>query len=458
MFKKTKQFMMKIRALPCFYCFLLLVLLAIYTQVDSYRYKKSIKIAVGKEDGAYYVYAKEYAKELEAYGIDLEIIATLGAKEAQSKVALGKVDFAFVQGGVEELNKGILALANVAHEPIWVLTRRTDNIISFDHLKHKKINICNPMSGTNPIAVKLLDELLGKNNYKPREENVNKAFKDLKVGKIDAMFYVIARSSLSLQKKIKDADIRIMHFENAESIRKYFIMNDMDERENLYYKTVVLKKYSLHPLQKLPAQDKTLLVKRTLLVTKEASDKMVRLFLKIARKVHSREAFFHDENYFINSRGLKYEQHSASKRYFEEPQYRYERSSLVSWFREGKKGFWLAQTLQKIEDAILVFIVPLGLMAFFIEVIYPISKIYTRREVNRWYRRINKMDTNIDSFTLEELEKRCKQLKTLLVEVQNTDDIEAVHLESYYAVHQQIREMIENFELRIKKKRDLNLR
>jgi TRAP-type uncharacterized transport system substrate-binding protein len=246
MFKKIKNFIMKIRTLPCYYCFLLLIFLAIYTQIDSYQYKESIKIAVGKEDGAYYVYAKEYAKELEEYGVDLEIIVTLGAREAQEKVALGEVDFAFVQGGVEDLKKGILALANVAHEPIWVLTRRSDNILTFEDLKYKKINICNPMSGTNPIAVKLLDELLGKNNYTPREESVNKAFIELKAGNIDAMFYVIARSSSSLQKKIKDEDIRIMHFENAESIRKYFILSDMNEEKNLYYKTVVLKKYSLH--------------------------------------------------------------------------------------------------------------------------------------------------------------------------------------------------------------------
>jgi len=450
MFESIKKIILIIRAVPCYYCFLVLVGLAIYTQIDSCQYAKPIKIAVGKEDGAYYVYAKEYAKELKAYGVDLEIVTTLGAKEAQQKVALGEVDFAFVQGGVENLEQDILALANVAHEPIWVLTRRADNILSFNDLKGKKINICNPMSGTNPIAVKLLDELLGKNTYIPIEESVNKAFIELKAGNIDAMFYVIARSSASLQRKIKDEDIRIMNFENAESIRKYFIISDMHEAENLYYKTVVLKKYSLHPLKKLPAQDKLLLVKRTLLVTKKASDEMVRLLLKIAQKVHSREAFFHDENYFINSRGLKYEQHKASKRYFEQPTYRYERSSLVSWVREGKKGFWLAQTLQKIEDAILIFIVPLGLMSFFIEVIYPISKIYTRREINRWYRKINKMDTNIDSFSLEELEEKAKQLKVLLVEIQNKDNIDAVHLEAYYAIHQQVREMIENFEVRIK--------
>ena len=457
MFKKIKKFTVKIWELPCSYCMLMLLLLVIYIYIDSHTHAKTIKIAVGKEDGAYYVYAQGYAKELQKYDIKLEIKTTRGAKEAQEMVISGEVDFAFVQGGLEELKGGILALANVAHEPVWVLTRRADTILTFNDLKGKTINICNAMSGTNPIAKQLLSELLGKENYKIKEESVSTAFVDLKVGKIDAMFYVIARSSPSLQKKIEDEEIRIMHFENAESIRKYFIKSDMLEVENSYYKTVVLKKHSLHPLKKLPKEDKTLLVKRTLLVTKEASDKMVRLFLKVAQHVHSREAFFHDENYFINSRGLKYEQHRASKRYFAESTHRYERSRLVEFFSQDKEAYWLAQTLKKIENFILIFIVPLGVIAFTIEVIYPLSKIYTRRQVNRWYRRINKMDTNIDSFSLEELEEKHQQLKALLVEVQNTDDIEAVHLEPYYAVHQQIREMIENFELRIENMKRLNV-
>ncbi len=449
MFHRIKKTILKFRTLPCFYCLLLLSSLFTYTVIDSLNHKRVVKIAVGKENGAYYVYAQEYAKELRDYGISLEIIPTMGAKEAQEKVLLGEVDFAFVQGGLELLNQGILALANVAHEPVWVLTRRDANLTHFRDLRGKKINVCNPNSGTKPVAKELLEELLGKDNYILKEDNVTQAFNDLKEGQIDAMFYVIARSSSSLQKKIKDKEIRIMNFENAESIRKYFIKSDMLEVENSYYKTVILKKHSLHPLKNLPQTDKILLVKRTLLVTKEASDAMVRLFLKIAQKVHSKEAFFHDENYFINSRGLKYEQHRASKRYFEMSEYRYERSTLVGYWFKDKKSYWVAQSLQKIEDSILIFIVPLGLIAYYIEVIYPISKIYSRRKINRWYRKINTLDTGLKDFTLEELAEKILVLKMLLIEVQNEDTIEAVHLEAYYSVQHQIRDIIESFELRI---------
>jgi len=416
-----------------------------YTLVDSFGYKRVVTIAVGQEDGAYYVYAQEYAKELKKYNVRLDIVATKGAKEAQEKVRLGEVDFAFVQGGLELLDKGILALANVAHEPVWLLTHRESNITHFDDLRGKTINICNPQSGTNPIARKLLESLLGANEYELLERPVNDAFSDLKVGNIDAMFYVIARSSSSLENKIEDDSIRIMHFDNAESIRKNAIKSDMDESKNDYYKIVYLKKHSLNSLKKLPQKDKTLLVKRTLLVTKHASDQMVRAFLKIAKKVHSKEAFFHDEDYFINSRGLKYEQHPASKRYFEESVNRYERSTLLP-YDTNEKNHWLAQTFQKIEDAILTVIIPIALLAYFIEVIYPIWRMYTRQKINRWYRKINNLDTGIENFTFEELEEKTELLKALLVEVQNDDNIEATHLEAYYAVQHQIRDMVESFE------------
>jgi len=439
-----KKIYLIIRNIPCFYCWLIFTLLSIYTYWDSTTHQKHVKIATGRVDGAYYIYAKEYAKKLKSFEIELEVIPTQGAKEAQEKVISGEADFAFVQGGLESLGQGIFALANVAHEPIWVLSLRDSDIITFDDLAGKIINICTPKNGTNPIATELLDALLEINETNRTSYSASEAFKLLKEKKIDAMFYVIARSSSSLQKMIRDKDIRIMNFENAESIRKYFIKNDMNSLKNSYYKTVKLKKYSLDPKAKLPKEDKTLLVKRTLLVTKNASNRMVRLFLKVAKKVHGQEAFFHEANYFINSRGLKYPQHKASKRYFEEPLNRYERTPFLS--------YWVAQSFQKIEDFILIFIVPLALIAYMIEVIHPISKIYTRRKINRWYRRINNLDTGIEKFSLDELKVKKSLLEALLIEVQYEDGIEATHLEAYYSIQHQIHDMLENFTKRIEEK------
>ena len=67
------------------------------------------------------------------------------------------------------------------------------------------------------------------------------------------------------------------------------------------------------------------------------------------------------------------------------------------------KSYWVAQSLKELEKTILILIVPLGLMGFFIEVLYPLMKIYTRRKINRWYRRMNTLDTYFENFTLNEL-------------------------------------------------------
>ena len=444
MFAKIKSFLFKLYRVPCFYCIVLFAIFVIYVYYDATHHQKNVTIAVGKENGAYYVYAKQYQRLLKKYDVNLSIVTTNGAVDTQEKLIKGEVDFAFLQGGLERENEGILALANVAHEPIWVLYRDT-NITTFEELKGKRVNICNPHSGTYPVAKELLVKLLGMKESELYTKHMKEAFPMLMEGKLDAVFYIIARSSKSLQEKIRVNGIHILNFSEAESIRKAFILDDLNVSQNDYFKTIVVKRRSIDFVKNIPKKDKMLLVKRTILGTKKASDEMVRLFLKVAQKVHSKEAFFHEENHFLSTNGLKYKQHVASKRYFEQPLHRYESSALLKSF-SPKHSYWIAQSLKKIENTILIFIVPLAVIGFFVEVFYPLTKIYTRRKVNRWYRKINKLDTNMEHFSLDELRKNKSLLEQIAIEMHNTDDIDATHLEPYYALQQQVHDMIENFE------------
>ncbi len=359
--------------IPFFNFILLLLLFIIFVFYDMNNHKRHVSIAVGKTGGAYFVYAQHYKRLLKKYGVELDINTTAGADETQKLLIHDKVDFSFLQGGLEDKdrNKSILALANVAHEPIWVLYHEDTNITNFHDLKGKIINICNPHSGTYPVAEQLLVELLEMNRSNLRVNDAKEAFKLLKKGKIDAMFYVIARSSKTLDSMIRTKGIHILNFEEASSMRKALIKDDMNNSKNAYFKTIVVKKHSIDFVHKIPKQDKNLLVKRTILGTKTASDEMVRLFLKVAQKVHSQEAFFHEENHFLSTNGLKYRQHEASKRYFENPLHRYESSALLKML-PPEYHYWLAQTLKKIEDSILIFIVPIVLIGFFVEVLYPL--------------------------------------------------------------------------------------
>ena len=430
--------------------FLLFILFLSYVTYDSTHHQRNVSIAVGDKGGAYYVYAKQYQRLLKKYDVNLTIIKTDGAVATQEKLINNEVDFAFLQEGLEQTNKGVLALANVAYEPIWVLYR-DESIKKFEDLKGKRINICNPCSGTYPIAKKLLVQLLGIKESSLQTKHMKEAFPLLMEGKVDALFYIIAHSSKSLQKIIHTEGIHILNFEEADSIRKAFIEDDLNSSKNDYFKTIIVKKHSIDFMNNVPKEDKKLLVKRTILGTKSASNELVRLFLKVAQKVHSKEAFLHEEQHFLNTNGLKYKQHIASKNYFIQPIHRYESSALLKNFTP-KYSYWIAQSLKKIENIILIFIVPLGLIGFFIEVIYPLTKIYTRRRINRWYRAINKLDTNMEEFSLEQLYRNKKVLEEIAIEIHNTDNIDPTHLEPYYTIQNQVKNMIEDFEHMIEKK------
>jgi len=453
MLKKIKFIFSTLHHIPYFYGMLFFVFLLIFIVYDTLSHKRDVYIAVGSDTGAYYEYALQYKELLKKYEVDLHLIQTKGAVEAQEELEHNNsITFGFTQGGVEKIEyKDIYALANVAHEPIWVFYK-DDKIKKFDDLKGKIVNICQKGTGTEPVARELLVELLEMDEKNIRTYKAEDAYKRLLRGEIDAMFYIIAKSSSALQKILNTKEIHIMNFPNSNSIKKFFIKQDMNISGNRYFSTVVLQKHSLDYIHKLPKNDKELMVKRTILITKGASDGMVRLLLKVAHKIHSKVAFFHNEGHFLNTHALRFSQHPASKYYFENPEHHYERNILLNNEMTCER-YWLAQSLKKVEDFVLIFIVLLGLIGFFIEVVYPIVQIFTRRKVNRWYRKVNRIDTKIEVCSLEELKVKKIELESTLREMRDTDNIASVHLEAYYSVQQQIKTILENLESMIKQKR-----
>ncbi len=435
--------MVILKKIPCPICILLITLLIGFIIWYSDKYSRVINIAVGKPMGAYATYAEAYKKELEKYDITLKITYTDGSMDAQSKLMNDEVDFAFIQSGTQgEKKEKPLVLANVAYEPIWIFYKNK-NITSLEDLKNKTVNLGNKNSGTYPIASQIMN-LINKKS-KVSFNNAENAFNQLLENQIDAMFYVIGVKSSRLQTILHTPNISILNFENAQSYRKFFI-----QKED-YYEIVTIEANAIDLVRKIPKTSKTLLAKTTMLVTKDASPEMSRLFLKVAQKVHSKMGFIKSENTFPNVKNLKLPQSKASKEYFQEPEHRYERV----WYM--KEHFWLAQTFKKLEDMVMSVIVLLGLIGFFIEVIYPISKIFTRRKINRWYRKVNKIDSQIDKLSLDELKSRKEILEETLMEIQDNDNIDPIHLEAYYSIQHQITNIIEDFEKRIKEKQGMEI-
>jgi TRAP transporter TAXI family solute receptor len=404
-----------------FILFLSIPVLFVY--VDKVDHKTKVTIATGSKSGGYYVYAKIYKELLKKEGVDLEIVTTDGSIDAQKRLISGKVDFAFVQGGTEMLGKDILALANVAYEPIWVFTH-DKSISSLSDLIGLKIAVGMESSGIYPVAKKLLNaNAIDMNNSYILHMSHEEAKFELQSHDIDAMFYIASANSKLVQEIMNNPDIHLLNFKNASTYQQYFLQ----QQQNFH----ILKLYigALDLAQTIPPTAHSLLAKKTILTTINASDKLTRLMMQIAEKVHYKATMFNKENYFPNTKMLNFKQHKASIKYFENKQH----------FYEGFFDYWTAQSLNKLHKFGLLVLLPLlTLFAFFVEVIVPSINWYTRRKVIKWYDKVNELDTGIEKLSLKEAKIKLARLNQMMDAVRDQDDIPATHMEEFYTLQTQI--------------------
>jgi len=363
----------------------------------------------------------------------LKLVETKGSVEAQEKLLKDEVDFAFVQGGTEK--EDVLALANIMYEPIWIFYKG-ENISDLKSLKGKRIAICEKGSGILPVTLELLD-LVGINGFNSKFFHISNrlAFEYLKNNKIDAMFYIASADAPLLRELMSMKNAHLMNFTASESYKQFFLKRDK------HFEVVTLYASAYNIKRNLPKQTYKLLAKNTLLATHCASDKMVRLMLKVANKVHRKVGVFHAENTFPNASLLKMKQHKASKHYFRE---------RTNYYEENF-NYWLAQSLTKLHNYTMRFIFPLiAIFAFFIEVILPSFHLYGKRKINRWYDLVNRIDTKISTLDLHSAKDKRERLRKILAEIRSTDDIGSHHMADFYTLQNQIINILDALEKRIK--------
>jgi len=423
------------RFLKLFTIFLIVTAVpVIFVLKDKSMHKKEISIATGGKGGGYYASAQKYKKILEKDGINLKIVTTSGSIEAQNRLLNKEVDFTFVQGGTEILGKGIQALANIAYEPIWVFYH-DENISTLNDLIGKRIAVGKVGSGIYPVAKNLLNEMgIDKNNTDFLHMDNSDAAFELQAKTIDAMFYVASADSKIVKKLLRNSDISLINFKDAETFRQYFIKKDENfQILRLYVSSIDLK-------ESIPRETYTLLAKNTLLATIDGSDEMTRLLMKAVETVHSSAGLFHKEDTFPNSSMLAFDQHPAARNYFKEK----------SNFYEEHFDYWTAQSLNKLHEFALLYLLPiLTIFAFFVEVIIPTIDWYSRRKIIKWYDKINKIDTGIEYLQLKEAKHRKAIVESMLHEVRNQDDIPATHMEEFYTLQSQIASIADAIQKRI---------
>ena len=98
--------------------------------------------------------AKALQEEISHSGVALEIKPTSGSQEALELVSEGKLDVAFIQGGLDFAYPNVVHVATVAPELLHFLVR--PNINGMADLRGKRINLGSKKGGTRVIAKEVL--------------------------------------------------------------------------------------------------------------------------------------------------------------------------------------------------------------------------------------------------------------------------------------------------------------
>ncbi|HEX9836842.1 MAG TPA: TAXI family TRAP transporter solute-binding subunit, partial [Alphaproteobacteria bacterium] len=122
---------------------------------------RTLRMATGAADGAYAAFGERYRNILARQGVRLELVATSGsiANVAQLRREAGGVEVAFVQGGTgdPEAAPGLISLASVFLEPVWLFARADAKPDRLASLRGRRIAVGPDGSGTRALALRLLD-------------------------------------------------------------------------------------------------------------------------------------------------------------------------------------------------------------------------------------------------------------------------------------------------------------
>jgi TRAP transporter TAXI family solute receptor len=335
---------------------------------------RRIRIATGAPTGFYAESAARYRDILARDGITLEIVGTSGSMEnlTQLQAASGGVDVAFVQGGtVPPETRGLVSLASVFLEPLWVFVRAELPVGRLTDLKGRRSAVGPPGSGTRVLALQLLEASgVGPGTAKLLDIGGDEAVRGLLAGELDAAFFVTAKPVPALEPLLRAAGIRLMSSRQAEGSARRF----------RFLSPTVLHQGVLDLAANIPPRDVRLLAPVAALVARESlHPAIVDRLLEAAIEVHAPGQLWGTPGVFPSSRFLDIPISGEAERHLKSG----------PTFLRRHLPFWVAILIERF----LVLLVPL------LTLLVPLARIapplYTwgvRRKIYRWYKDLRRLE------------------------------------------------------------------
>jgi TRAP transporter TAXI family solute receptor len=254
---------------------------------------RRIVLASGPESGIYHQYALRYKEILGHEGVKVDVRMTGGAADNLRLLLDPKsgVDVAFMQGGVATLSEagGLVMLASLYYEPLWVFYRDSATFSQIRQLYGKRIAVGVTGSGTRALVAQLfaaqgLATAGGKGSGYTEivELGGADALRALKAGEIDAALYVGGTDTPTIQQALRDPFTKVMNLAHADAYPR-----------RLPFLTKLTLPYGTVDLAGIPDEDVTMIGTKAMLVARDdLHPALINLLIDAAREIHGRQGYF----------------------------------------------------------------------------------------------------------------------------------------------------------------------
>ena len=355
--------------------------------VVTYQYvgappPRVIRIATGMENGAYYAFAREYARHLADDGITLDVVPTAGSVENLALLRTGEVTLALVQGGsATPADRELLqSLGTLFLEPVWVFTRADATIEQLSALNGTRVAVGSIGSGTHLLATQLLAASgVNEANTTLIEADLSGIGDRLVHGHVDAAVLVNSAEAPIIQNLVQQPEIALFDVERAAAYSRVFP----------FLTPVVLNEGVLNLEHNLPPRDTTLLAVAAMLVARlDLHPSLIPALLDTVTRVHQPGGILEARLQFPSADFVDLPLNDAARRYIGEGP-----SFLYRWLPYGTAV--LLDRLKLLVLPVLALLIPLFRVA------PPLYQWRIRSKIYRWYAAVREIDTLVQDETVD---------------------------------------------------------
>ena len=250
------------------------------------------------------------------------------------------VDVAFLQGGIATFPEadGLVMLASLYYEPLWIFHRDPGTPTKIRELQGKRIATGGPGSGTHAFSL----PLLAANGLNPGTATLvpltgPDALAALQRGEVDAMFYLGGARTAFIQEALRDPSLKLMSLPRADAYQRTFA----------HISRLTLPEGAVDLALDLPLESVTMIGTEAMLVARDGlHPALINLFADAAREIHSGQGVFETAGEFPGTDpvDLRVSPDAANHR-------RFGASALYRWL-----PFWVAAFLERA----IILLVPLA--------------------------------------------------------------------------------------------------